>query len=109
MAEIDATALLTDAAVRAARYLSEVQDRSVAPSREALAGLARLGPPLPERGLPADQVLALLDEAGSPATLATAGPRFYGFVIGGSLPVTAPRAGWPRRGIRTPGCASPRR
>jgi glutamate/tyrosine decarboxylase-like PLP-dependent enzyme len=88
MAEIDATALLTDAAVRAARYLSQIQARSVAPSREALAGLARLGPPLPERGLPADQVLALLDEAGSPATLATAGPRFYGFVIGGSLPVT---------------------
>jgi glutamate/tyrosine decarboxylase-like PLP-dependent enzyme len=88
MAEIDATALLTDAAVRAARYLSQIQDRSVAPSREALAGLARLGLPLPDRGLPADQVLALLDEVGSPATLATAGPRFYGFVIGGSLPVT---------------------
>ena len=88
MAEIDATALLTDAAVRAARYLSEIQDRSVAPSREALAGLRHLGPPLPGRGVPAEQVLALLDEVGSPATLATAGPRFYGFVIGGSLPVT---------------------
>ena len=30
----------------------------------------------------------MLDELGSPATTAMAGPRFFGFVIGGSLPVT---------------------
>ncbi len=30
----------------------------------------------------------MLDEIGSPATVATAGRRFYGFVIGGSLPAT---------------------
>ena len=53
MAETDrTTALLADAAARAARYLSEIQDRSVAPTREALAGLARLAPPLPERAWP---------------------------------------------------------
>ena len=33
-------------------------------------------------------MLALLDELGSPATMGMAGPRFFGFVIGGSLPVT---------------------
>jgi glutamate/tyrosine decarboxylase-like PLP-dependent enzyme len=82
----DTRALLADAAARAARYLEELQERSVAPTPEALAGLARLGPPLPEAGLAPEAVLALLDEAGSPATLGTAGPRFYGFVIGGSLP-----------------------
>jgi glutamate/tyrosine decarboxylase-like PLP-dependent enzyme len=38
-------------------------------------------------------VIALLDEAGSPATVATAGPRFFGFVIGGSHPV-AVAANW---------------
>ncbi len=86
MSETDATTLLADAASRAARYLTELQERSVAPSPEALAGLARLAPSLPENGLGAEQVLALLDEAGSPATLGTAGPRFFGFVIGGSLP-----------------------
>jgi glutamate/tyrosine decarboxylase-like PLP-dependent enzyme len=88
MAEIDHAALLADAASRAARYLTDIQDRHVAPSQEALAGLARVAPPLPERGLTAERVLALLDEAGSPATLGTAGPRFFGFVIGGSLPAT---------------------
>jgi glutamate/tyrosine decarboxylase-like PLP-dependent enzyme len=88
MGEHDPAVLLADAAARAARYLAGIQERSVAPSAEGLAGLARLAPPLPERGLPAERVLALLDEAGSPATLGTAGPRFFGFVIGGSLPVT---------------------
>jgi glutamate/tyrosine decarboxylase-like PLP-dependent enzyme len=86
MREADATTLLADAAWRAARYLAGLQHRSVAPSPEALAGLARLAPSFPEQGLAAERVLALLDEAGSPATLATAGPRFFGFVIGGALP-----------------------
>ncbi len=86
MPETDATTLLADAASRAARYLTGLQNRSVAPSPAALSGLTRLALPFPERGLAAERVLALLDEAGSPATLASAGPRFFGFVIGGSLP-----------------------
>jgi glutamate/tyrosine decarboxylase-like PLP-dependent enzyme len=84
--------LIADAAARAARYLADVQDRSVAPTAAGLAGLERLAPELPERGLAAERVLALLDEAGSPGTLATAGPRFFGFVIGGSLPATVAAA-----------------
>jgi glutamate/tyrosine decarboxylase-like PLP-dependent enzyme len=86
MPETDATTLLADAASRAARYLTGLQNRSVAPSPAALSELTRLALPFPERGLAAERVLALLDEAGSPATLASAGPRFFGFVIGGSLP-----------------------
>jgi glutamate/tyrosine decarboxylase-like PLP-dependent enzyme len=88
MHETNAATLLADAASRAARYLADVKERSVAPTPEAVSALARLAPPLPARGLAAEEVLALLDEAGSPATLATAGPRFFGFVIGGSLPAT---------------------
>jgi glutamate/tyrosine decarboxylase-like PLP-dependent enzyme len=88
MHETDAATLIADAASRAARYLAGVGERSVAPTTAALSALARLAPPLPERGLAAERVLALLDEAGSPATLASAGPRFFGFVIGGSLPAT---------------------
>ena len=32
--------------------------------------------------------LALLDEIASPATVATSGGRYFGFVIGSSLPAT---------------------
>ena len=66
---------------------------SVAPPPDAVAGLARLGFPLPAAGLADRDVLALLDEAGSPATVATAGPRYFGFVTGGTLPA-AQAAAW---------------
>jgi glutamate/tyrosine decarboxylase-like PLP-dependent enzyme len=80
--------LLHDAADRAQRYLAEIQTRSVAPSAEAVAALRRLEEPLPAGSSAPEDTLRLLDEIGSPATMGMAGPRFFGFVIGGSLPVT---------------------
>jgi glutamate/tyrosine decarboxylase-like PLP-dependent enzyme len=78
--------LLRDAARRSARYLEDLSDRLVAPGDAAVAGLSALDEPLPGGPTPAERVLALLDERCSPATMAMAGPRFFGFVTGGSLP-----------------------
>src|SRR3981189_1015149 len=78
--------LLDDAAKRANRYLESLNTRSVAPGREAVAALAGLDQAFPEHTSTAEAVLAELDEIGSPATMASAGGRFFGFVIGGSLP-----------------------
>lgn len=80
--------LLNDAAARATRYLDGLDARRVAPTPEALADLKALDGPLPEEPTDPAAVLALLDDFGSPATAATAGQRFFGYVIGGSLPVT---------------------
>ncbi len=80
--------LLKDAAARALDYLDKVQSRSVAPLPQAVAGLTRLNQPLPEQPSRPEDVLKMLDETCSDATMAMAGPRFFGFVIGGSLPVT---------------------
>lgn len=85
--------LLAETAARAARYLFEVNDRSVAPSAKDIAGLKALAGPLPEEPSNPAKVLALLDDAGSPATVATVGGRYFGFVIGGSLPA-ALAANW---------------
>ena len=78
--------LLRTTAERAARYLAGLKDRAVAPSPEALANLRRLDEPLPEHPTDPSAVVALLDDIGSPATMASAGGRFFGFVVGGSLP-----------------------
>ncbi|MCP5113762.1 MAG: aspartate aminotransferase family protein [bacterium] len=78
--------LLEDAATRAIRYLEDLPGRSVAPTPEAVARLGELDIPLPDNPTDAREVIRLLDEIGSPATLATAGPRFFGWVIGGSVP-----------------------
>ena len=84
--------LLNDAALRAQRYLAEIGERSVAPSSAALAGLAAFERELPADSCSAEEVLAELDVFGSPATVASAGGRFFGFVVGGSLPVTVAAA-----------------
>jgi glutamate/tyrosine decarboxylase-like PLP-dependent enzyme len=88
-----ASALLRDVLRRASIYLEGLDARSVAPTPEAVAALRRLDEPLPAEPSDPAATLALLDEVVSPATMAMAGPRFFGFVIGGSLPV-ALAANW---------------
>jgi glutamate/tyrosine decarboxylase-like PLP-dependent enzyme len=85
--------LLDDAARRATRYLRDIRTRAVAPAAAALAGLARLDEALPAQPSQPQATLALLDEVVSPATMGMAGPRFFGFVIGGAVPA-ALAANW---------------
>lgn len=80
--------LLHDAAERSAAYLAGVNERAVAPTPAALERLPELGGALPDGPSDPAAVLALLDEVGSPATVATTGGRFFGFVVGGALPAT---------------------
>ncbi len=78
--------LLFDAANRAAHYIAALPTRQVSPSPSALEGLSRFDRPLQDEPLDPVEILRELDEIGSPATVASAGGRYFGFVIGGSLP-----------------------
>src|SRR5271157_579785 len=80
--------LLEQTAQRSISYLENLANRGVAPSADAVAKIARLDEALPEQPTQPEDVIRLLDEIGSPATTAMAGPRFFGFVIGGSLPAS---------------------
>lgn len=80
--------LLEEAARYGIRYRDGSVDRAITPTAEALADVARFIESMPEAGTPDSEVLALLDEIGSPATMNMTSPRYFGFVIGGSLPVT---------------------
>jgi glutamate/tyrosine decarboxylase-like PLP-dependent enzyme len=85
--------IMRDAAERGIRYRESLGERRVGPAPEAVAATAAFDEALSREGRDDAETLALLDEIGSPASVAMAGPRFFGFVIGGSLPVTV-AANW---------------
>src|SRR4249919_2741395 len=93
MHTLSTTQLLEEASLRAIAYLDSLKNRPVRPDPDAVARLGQLDVPAPEKPTPPGEVLAQLDQFISPATMAMAGPRFFGFVIGGSLPVTV-AANW---------------
>ncbi|HJZ49948.1 MAG TPA: aminotransferase class V-fold PLP-dependent enzyme [Roseiflexaceae bacterium] len=85
--------LLEQTAEQAITYLEGLGARGVAPTQDAVARLDVFDQPLPEGPADPQAVVRLLHEIGSPATMAMAGPRFFGFVIGGALPI-ALAANW---------------
>jgi glutamate/tyrosine decarboxylase-like PLP-dependent enzyme len=90
-AELDR--LLSLAHRHAIAYLHTLDERPVIGDRTLEELRAALGGELPDHGELPDAVIESMGHEGAAAAIASAGPRFFGFVIGGSLPV-AVAADW---------------
>lgn len=84
--------LVLEAARRAADYVAASRERSVFPAEDALRDLALFPRDLGDEPVPAYEVLAMLDELGSPATVASTGGRYFGYVNGGTDPAASAAA-----------------
>ncbi len=89
----DRNALLSLAASRAVDYLEAAPARPVVAEASAEELRLALGGPLGAEGADAARVLEDLVSAAARGTTATQGPRYFGFVVGGSLPA-ATAADW---------------
>lgn len=107
--EIPEVGLMIDADLRAARYLASVARRPVFPNQKAIDGLVAFDVPLPEVGGMASEILEQLDVIGSPGTITTNGPRYFGLVVGAVLPAAAAAErlmlAWDQ-GVASPTCAA---
>lgn len=85
--------LIQCTAAHARKYLDALRTRPVRESATQAELLAMLGGTLPEQGEDPGATIDRLAAAGEVGTVACSGPRYFGFVIGGSVPA-AQAADW---------------
>src|SRR5262245_25191218 len=94
----DLSSLLTRAAEHAAQFRASLDTRPVAVPGGLDAARAAFGVPMRDDPTAPAAVIDELVAAAELGLVATAGPRFFGFVIGGSLPAATAAdmlaAGW---------------
>ncbi len=84
--QIQSKQLFEQAKSDAFAYMDGVLDRNVYPTDQAIKALDIFDEPFPAKAGNPAEILHLLDEYGSPATVAQTGGRYFGFVNGGSVP-----------------------
>ncbi|MFX1819807.1 pyridoxal-dependent decarboxylase [Pseudarthrobacter sp. CC4] len=77
---------LAAAAGHAAAWLRSLPERPVGPAAAAHDLTGAFGGPLPREGMPAEKVVDLLAKTAEPGLMAMPSGRFFGWVIGGTLP-----------------------
>jgi glutamate/tyrosine decarboxylase-like PLP-dependent enzyme len=80
--------LLQEAAESSIKYLDSLDSRRVSPDQNDLLKLKEFDPEFQDDPVNAESVIKLLSEVGSRTTIANSGGRYFGFIIGGSHPVS---------------------
>jgi glutamate/tyrosine decarboxylase-like PLP-dependent enzyme len=83
---LDQHDVLEVAAAAAVAFARAVDARRVFPDAAAVAALGAFDEPLADRGADPAETIRMLDELGGPATVASTGPAYFGFVTGGVHP-----------------------
>jgi len=84
--EINDGALFEKATEFSKQYFSQIFDRDVYPSEQAVADLDVFDAALPVNGIDGHHLIDHLNTFGSPATIAQLGGRYFGFVNGSAVP-----------------------
>ena len=85
-AEIQDKSLFEQAQKHAFQYLDEAFQRTIFPTEDALENLSIFDEDMPQNQSEGREVIELLHQYGSPATVPAIGGRYFGFVTGSSLP-----------------------
>ncbi len=80
--------IFEQAKLYAYEYMECVYERNVYPSDKAIQSLKIFDESFPENSSKPEEILQMLHEYGSPATLAQTGGRYFGFVNGSSVPIS---------------------
>ncbi|GIH02047.1 aspartate aminotransferase family protein [Rhizocola hellebori] len=87
--EYAGTDVLELASQQALAYLMGLPERPVGATATPKQLRSLLGGPLPARGIPATETMGLLEQAAEAGgVVASSGPRYFGFVVGGTHPVS---------------------
>ncbi len=86
--ELESKELFDLARSHAFEYMDGVEGMDVFPSEDNLEKLVNFDEPLQEESIPANQVIDQLHFYGSPNTVAHTAGRYFGFVLGGAVPVS---------------------
>jgi glutamate/tyrosine decarboxylase-like PLP-dependent enzyme len=82
----DMSSLLAAVQQHASTWFAALEKRPVRATMRGDELRKMLGGPLPQQGITPEKIAGILADAGMRGTLAMAGPRYFGFVIGGTLP-----------------------
>ncbi len=78
--------LLASIQRHASTWLASIDSRKVCATTSSEELQQMLGGPLPREGISPEILVETLTNAGTGGTVASAGPRYFGFVVGGSVP-----------------------